>query len=303
MRLANSDLAALAVFRAVVEHRSFLGAQVALGLSQSAVSFHIKALEDRLGFTLCQRGRRGFALTDRGAKVFAQAKVLFGEMAAFENAVAALKATLAGTVRLGLVDNTVTDPAMPIHRVIAALHHKAPDVVVHLAVGSPELLISELGNGGLDLAIMPETNRYPGIRTAPLRREPHALYCGAPHPLFAARSGAITLSAVQRHPFVVRPYAGMRELQHLPKAHARVSVSSMEAQAIYILGGLYLGYLPEHYAANWVARGEMRSLSPRIPRIHSRFVIATRNARRAPPLLQFAIRELRAQLAEDAAAG
>ncbi|MGO7888897.1 LysR family transcriptional regulator, partial [Rhizobium ruizarguesonis] len=54
------------MFRAVVDHKSFLGAQIALGLSQSAVSFHIKALEDRLGFKLCQRGRSVFELTDRG---------------------------------------------------------------------------------------------------------------------------------------------------------------------------------------------------------------------------------------------
>lgn len=66
MHVAQSDLRSLAVFRAVVEHGSFLGAQVALGLSQSSVSFHMKALEERLGFRLCRRGRAGFELTDRG---------------------------------------------------------------------------------------------------------------------------------------------------------------------------------------------------------------------------------------------
>src|SRR5579863_293973 len=70
MQVSNSDLTSLAVFRSVVEHRSFLGAQVALGLSQSAVSFHIKGLEQRLGFRLCRRGRSGFELTDRGAIVY-----------------------------------------------------------------------------------------------------------------------------------------------------------------------------------------------------------------------------------------
>ena len=72
MQVSNSDLTSLAVFRSVVEHRGFLGAQVALGLSQSAVSFHIKGLEQRLGFRLCRRGRSGFELTDRGAIVYDQ---------------------------------------------------------------------------------------------------------------------------------------------------------------------------------------------------------------------------------------
>ncbi|MGO8271776.1 LysR family transcriptional regulator [Rhizobium ruizarguesonis] len=64
MLLAQSDLRSFTVFRAVVDHKSFLGSQIALGLSQSAVSFHIKALEDRLGFKLCQRGRSVFECTD-----------------------------------------------------------------------------------------------------------------------------------------------------------------------------------------------------------------------------------------------
>src|SRR5581483_1060455 len=197
------DLASLAVFRAVVAHRSFLGAQVALGLSQSAVSFHIKALEERFGFTLCHRGRRGFGLTDRGSAVFEQSKALFGEVATFENVVGSLKKTMSGMVRLGLVDNTITDPAMPIHRVIASLNRKAPEVIVRILIGSPQSLISELGNGGIDVAIMPEISRYPGIRYSPLRREAHSLYCGASHPLFRSRASKIDLKTVQRYPFAV----------------------------------------------------------------------------------------------------
>jgi DNA-binding transcriptional LysR family regulator len=36
----------------------------------------------------------------------------------------------------------------------------------------------------------------------------------------------------------------------------------MEAGAQLILSGEYLGYLPAHYAAAWVARGEMKRLLP-----------------------------------------
>ncbi|AUC96682.1 LysR family transcriptional regulator [Bradyrhizobium sp. SK17] len=296
MKTSSSDLASLVVFHAVVKHRSFVGAQVALGLSQSAVSFHIKALEERFGFTLCQRGRRGFGLTDRGSVVFEQSKKIFEELTSFENVVGALKKRLSGTIRLGLVDNTITDPQMPVHRVIAALNRKAPDVIVRIEVRSPESLISELGNGGLDLAILPEPGRYPGIRCIALRQEVHSLYCGSAHPLFGRRRTEIVRETVERHAFVVRPYARMLELEHVPKAIARVSVSSMEAQAILVLSGLYLSYLPEHYAKAWVLRGEMRSLSPSIPRVYSNFFMATRMEKRVPPLLQLAIREFETAL-------
>jgi LysR family transcriptional regulator, transcriptional activator for bauABCD operon len=292
MQVSNSDLTSLAVFRSVVEHRSFLGAQVALGLSQSAVSFHIKGLEQRLGFRLCRRGRSGFELTDRGAIVYDQSKLLFLGLGEFEDTVGGLRDRLAGTLRLGLVDNTVTDPDMPIYRVIAAVSRKAPEVIIKIEIKPPELLISELGNGGLDVAIVPETQTYRGLRFSPLREEPQSLYCGASHPLFRAAPSKIDAKMVGQYPFAVRPYAKGFELQHVPGASAKIAVSSMEAQAMLVLSGLYLSYLPEHYAKAWVKTGEMRSLSPKIPRIFSKFFLATRAEKRSSSILDVFIQEL-----------
>ena len=154
---------------------------------------------------------------------------------------------------------------MPIYRVIAAVSRKAPEVTVKIEIKSPELLISELGNGGIDVAIVPETQTYPGLRFSPLREEPQSLYCGSSHALFGTASSKIDPKTVEQHPFVVRPYAKGFELQHVPGAVAKIAVSSMEAQAMLVLSGLYLSYLPEHYAEAWVRTGEMRSLSPESP--------------------------------------
>jgi DNA-binding transcriptional LysR family regulator len=300
MQLSNSDLTSLTVFRAVAEHRGFLGAQVALGLSQSAVSFHMKALEQRIGFRLCRRGRSGFELTDRGAIVYEQSKVLFLGLGAFENTVAGLKNRLTGTLRLGLVDNTVTDPDMPIHRIITSLHRRAPEVTIRIEIKPPEMLVSELGNGSIDAAIVPQMQTYPGLRFSFLREEPQSLYCGSSHPLFDLPASKIDSKTVRPHPLVVRPYAKGFELQHLPEAVARTAVSSMEAQAMLVLSGLYLSYLPEHYAKAWVARGEMKSLSPGIPRIFSKFFLATRAERRSSSVLDLFIQELVALGSESA---
>lgn len=166
MQLAQSDLRSLAVFRAVVEHKSFLGAQITLGLSQSAVSFHIKALEDRLGFKLCRRGRSGFELTDRGALVHERSKVLFLALNAFESDIGTLKNRITGTLRLGLVDNTITDHDLPIHRIIARISEKAPEARIELVIDTPDALLSEIANGGLDIALLPETLPYQGLKLA-----------------------------------------------------------------------------------------------------------------------------------------
>lgn len=298
MQVAQSDLRSLAVFRAVVEHGSFLGAQVALGLSQSSVSFHIKALEDRLGFRLCRRGRAGFELTDRGAAVYEKSKALYLALNAFESGVGLLKHTITGTLRLGLVDNTVTDEDLPITRVIAAISRKAPDVVIRIVIDTPEALVAELGNGGIDIALLPEVQPYPGIRFSPFKDERHSLYCAAGHPLWATPTEEMSTARIQTHAFVVRPYANRRELRHFPEAVVKALASNMEAQAMFILSGQFVGYLPDHYAAAWVDRGQLRSLLPRETGISSPFVIATRQAERAPAVLDLFIREFTAIASE-----
>jgi DNA-binding transcriptional LysR family regulator len=292
MRLSNSDLTSLTVFRCVVEHRGFLGAQVALGLSQSAVSFHIKGLEQRLGFRLCQRGRSGFELTDRGAVVHDSAKALFLGLREFENTLVHLKNQLSGTLHLGLADNTVTDTEMPIYRVITSLNRKAPEMTIRIAIEPPELLIKQLINGTIDVAIVPEMETCPSLHVSLLREEPQSLYCGSTHQLFRVSACEIDSTVVEQYPFAVRPYAKDFELQHVPNAVAKTAVSSMEAQAILVLSGLYLSYLPDHYAKAWVNSGEMRSLSPKIPCILSKFFLATRAESRSSPILGLFVREL-----------
>lgn len=301
MIVADSDLRALAVFRSVVEHRGFLGAQVALGLSQSAVSFHIKALEERLGFTLCRRGRGGFELTDRGALVFERSTNLFRALSDFEAEVGALRNRVGGALRLGLVDNTITDEELPIHRVIAALVRKAPDVVVHLAIDTPEGLLSAMGSGGsVDIAILPETQAYPGLRFTPLKTETHLIYCAWGHPLFAMPDAAATAEALLAHPFVARAYANLRELNELQGAQVRSRVSNMEAQAMMILSGAFLGFLPEHFARRWVKAGVMRALAPGRWKVNSQFVLASRVGGRQPAAVGLFIEELVALASERA---
>lgn len=59
-------LAAIRVFEAAARHENFTVAAQELGMTQAAVSYQIKLLEERLGFSLFQRSGRRMALTDRG---------------------------------------------------------------------------------------------------------------------------------------------------------------------------------------------------------------------------------------------
>lgn len=62
-------LAAIRVFEAAARHLSFTSAGEELGMTQAAVSYQIKVLEDRVGLPLFRRRARGVALTPDGARL------------------------------------------------------------------------------------------------------------------------------------------------------------------------------------------------------------------------------------------
>lgn len=82
--LAGRELAA---FVAAVESASMHGAADALGLTQSAVSKRIQALERRTGVALLERGRQGVAPTEAGRLLYPEAK---NALAALARAAAAV---------------------------------------------------------------------------------------------------------------------------------------------------------------------------------------------------------------------
>ncbi|WP_182085423.1 LysR substrate-binding domain-containing protein [Aureimonas sp. ME7] len=61
-------LSALRAFEAAARHLSFTRAGEELGMTQAAVSYQIKVLEERVGNPLFQRAKRGVALTPDGSR-------------------------------------------------------------------------------------------------------------------------------------------------------------------------------------------------------------------------------------------
>ena len=65
-------LNALRAFEAAGRHQSFSGAALELGVSHSAISRHVRGLEDRLSAQLFRDVSRGVVLTEAGAQYLAQ---------------------------------------------------------------------------------------------------------------------------------------------------------------------------------------------------------------------------------------
>lgn len=200
MKLSAADLKSLSVFLAVTEHRGFAGAQTALHMSQSAISFHIRALEERVGFTVCHRGRQGFELTERGTIVYERAKQLLSSVDDFDSEMSELRSSVYGTLRLGVVDNTIMDVELDLQGVIGEFLRKNPQARLNITVGSPDRLIGEIANGALQLGILPETAQMEGLQHRQVYTEVHGIYCAKRHPLFARDSAQLTVEDVINHP-------------------------------------------------------------------------------------------------------
>ena len=282
MRISDFTLRNLRTFCAVAEHGGFLGAQAVLGMSQPAISAHIKDLEVALGFPLCRRGRAGFALTEKGEAVYARAKEMLSGVEDCEARLGELRRALTGRLRIGLVDSEAMNPELPVAEAIRRFFARDNDVELSLDIGTPDWLEKALLTGDIQLGIGPFPTRAPNLDYQPVWEEVHALYCGRHHPLFATPPEAITLAELGRCAMTVRPYLRHAELAAWDAPRIVASVSNMEAQAILIASGRFLGFLPTHYARPWVASGEMRAIDHLGIEWRSPFLLATR-ARPLPP--------------------
>ncbi|MEM7225955.1 MAG: LysR family transcriptional regulator [Pseudomonadota bacterium] len=292
------DLRLLKVFDTVVQCHGYAGAQARLNVSQSTLSSQMTALEQRLGLRLCQRGRVGFRLTEKGAAVHDAAEQLFAAVQRFQAEVAAQRGRLAGTLRVGLVDHTVTNPTAPLHRVIERFDRRDHQVRFDLTVAEPQQLEQAVLDGKLHLAIGPFARKREALTYQPLFAERHLLYCARGHRLFPKADQAITKAELGRAQFVARSYMHGADLRKAGLAEAAAQASNMEAQAILILSGDYIGFLPDHYARPWQDSGELRPLKSKRLAYSSRFSLIARRGLPRTEVMEAFVEDLMALLKE-----
>jgi DNA-binding transcriptional LysR family regulator len=90
----------LAVFLSIAAHLSFSRAAVELGLSPSALSHALRALEERLGVRLFNRTTRSVALTEAGERLYARIKPAFRDIDDALEDLNQFRDTPSGTLRI-----------------------------------------------------------------------------------------------------------------------------------------------------------------------------------------------------------
>lgn len=300
MQLAGTDLRLLRVFAAVVKHRGFAAAQVELNISQSTISNHITALEQRLGMRLCQRGRSGFKLTDKGEQVHTAVGHLLRSLDDFATETSGLRREMVGQLRIGLVDALVTDPNCRLSDTFAAFNKRPHSVIFDIVQGIPQSLQVKVIGDELDLAIGSFPHHLPGLALHYLYGEEHSLYCAQSHPLFAEPDSAIDAAQVMRQQVAGRSYWRNSHRNNKVFTNTKATVHGIEHQLILILSGAYIGFLPNHAARPWLERGALRVLLPEQFGYHADFHLITKEGAKRSLVVETFLADLKATFSEGA---
>lgn len=170
------------IFRAVARAGSVSGGARSFGLTQPAVSQHLRALEVDVGTPLFLRGAAGVTPTEAGKRLLARADRIAAELGQAESELAELAAG-GGTVTLAAFPSAMAEL---VPRAIAVLADRAPAVQVRVLEAEPPEALDAVQANEVDLAVVfeyAESADDDGLAGAPLYDDPTLVVLAATHPL------------------------------------------------------------------------------------------------------------------------
>ncbi len=275
--LGDVDIRLVRIFVAVTESGGLAAAEPELNIGRSTISKHIADLEMRIGLKLCNRGPAGFSLTVEGERVLESARKLLSSIDDFQSSVDNIHTNLAGTLRLGLFDQSTTNPRAHIHDAIRQFDGLAPEVSLEISIEPPNGIEGRVIDGSMDIGIVPIHRQSASLNYDTLYVEEMTLYCGRGHPLFDAaetQDPQIDLSAYKYAGFGFNS-PNLKAGQGLGLRRA-ARVQDEEALSLLIQSGSYLGFLADHVAETFLSKGKVRPVAPERTHYASTFAAITR---------------------------
>lgn len=120
-------------------------------ISQPAVSYQIKTLEEELGLTLFVRTKKGVTLTEEGEILFSYVKKGVEAFTNGENTLTNLKNLDYGNIRIGSSATVSKHVLMPY---LERFHKTYPNIEISITNTLTEELLKDLRNGNLDILVL-----------------------------------------------------------------------------------------------------------------------------------------------------
>jgi len=170
-------------------------------VSQPSLSIQLKDMEDQLGASLVERGRRGAILTPLGMEVVSRARIILRQIEDLQSMSREASGTLAGRVRLGVLP-TVGPYLLP--QATRKLHKDYPELRLTVREERTVDLEAHLSDGRFDMIISTPED-HPGTRSHSIVKE-NIYICVAPDDLLAAEKGPINITELKDREFLTLGY-------------------------------------------------------------------------------------------------
>jgi DNA-binding transcriptional LysR family regulator len=243
----------LRIFHAVAQAGNITHAGETLGLSQSAVSRHITALEERLKQPLFHRRARGLILTEQGEMLYRTSNEMLKQLASTEQALREYGDRPRGRLRVTLPVAMGTFWLIPM---IKDFREEYPEIELEIVADDKEL---DLSMREADLAIRFYPSKQPDLIQKPLLRFGHAIY--AAHDYIQEHGMPTQLKDLQEHTIIgytsgtTPPFEDVHWLAELAEKSSvtltpKLSINSLYGMQRAVKQGIGIAALPDYMVAN-----------------------------------------------------
>ncbi len=222
----------LRVFYSVARLLSFTKAADSLHMTQPAVTFQVRQLEDYFNTRLFDRTHNKISLTEAGVRVYAYAEKIFHLYDEMENAVRELTGEISGVLILG-ASTTVAEYMLP--ALLGDFKAKHPDVNIRLKVSNTDGIVSMVENNIIDLGVVEAPVLNKNLAVEECRTDRLVAITPPGHAL--AKCDTVPVKAILDYPFICREEgSGTREVinEYLKQA----GVDPVQLNVIMELGSL-----------------------------------------------------------------
>ena len=141
----------LQVFHTVARLLSFTKAAETLHMTQPAVTFQVRQLEEYFNTRLFDRTHNRISLTEAGERVYEYADRIFDLYNDMENSVREMTGEIRGALTIG-ASTTIAEYMLP--ALLGDFGTRYPEVTIHLRVSNSEGIVSMVENNTIDLGVV-----------------------------------------------------------------------------------------------------------------------------------------------------
>ena len=198
----------LQVFHAVGKYGSFTRAATHLFMTQPAVTFQIKQLEEHFDTRLLDRGHGKITLTPAGQIVYDYAEKILGLSEELESRVAELTDELSGMLSLG-ASTTIAMYWLP--ELLTTLKRHHPRVMPRVMVGNSQRIVEKVAARELDIGLIEIITDHPALEQHSVGHDELFVICAPDYPLAQAKK--LKAADLVHYPFITRdPGNAIRDL-------------------------------------------------------------------------------------------